>query len=46
MESKIINERILDYLKDKDYKKIEIEISPKIYIKNYIQIKNNYLTTH
>ncbi|MBU5268738.1 elongator complex protein 3 [Clostridium cochlearium] len=45
VESKIINERILDYLKDKDYKKIEIEISPKNISKLYSNKKQLFNDT-
>lgn len=45
VEGKIINERILEYLHDKDYEEVEIEINPKTLSKLYSNKKEFFYDT-
>ncbi|KGI40165.1 radical SAM protein [Clostridium tetani] len=45
VEGKLINERILDYLQDKNYEKVEIEINPKTISKLYSNKKEFFYDT-
>lgn len=45
VEGKIINESILEYLHDKDYEKVEIEINPKTLSKLYSNKKEFFYDT-